>query len=361
MLINQLLLSAIPYKIQCSNEKRNNYKLNVIKYNAIDEYNFIQISHPKYYRFISIDIDSKQNIKTFEHIYLICKEKNIPYPTIIVETNRGWHVHWAFIELLWKNNKKLMIFRKKVFDYLNDVFNGDKHFSSFIVRNPLKHNYTYLDMQYTIDKWKHICNIDEININSSKTEKIFYGNKYFNFNSVKVGNRNNTLYRYLTQYGFVNFKSIDNERSLINEGLRINKQFAEPLEDYEVIAVAKSVYKFIVTNYNEKYVSKFTKEKNRLLAKQKKMKTIEKMFAAIKNKKVDFIKLLRNSYTYNKLAKLLGVSNKTAKKHYKKLIKFVLSLLNVVKYKFDIGASYIVTEIIKNINYRFTNLSIAPT
>ena len=61
--MRKLLLSGVNKFIQCSNSKSDTYKLGVSKFDAVDNYNFIQVRHKDYHKFIIIDA-----IKTFLYI-----------------------------------------------------------------------------------------------------------------------------------------------------------------------------------------------------------------------------------------------------------------------------------------------------
>jgi len=329
MKLAQLLLSALPKTIQCSNYKQEQYRKGVNKAIAIDEYNFIQLQHPAYYKFLSIDIDNKAEFTTFSDIIKVCQVNHIPIPTIIVETNKGWHIHWALKQPVWKNNKYLTHWRSVILSELNNIFGGDKHFASFIVRNPLKHNHFYVYSEYDYKDFDVIASFDDIKKLkfADKKHTKYRGKKFYDFTKVKVGERNTNLFNYLRQFGYVNFENCSVDK-LTKEGLRVNNLMQEPLPENEVISTAKSVWKHVIETYDPNRYDEEQIKKNRELAKKRKEKKIEEITENVRtlaiNGAIKFYDFFKKNISFRKLSKMIGIDRRTIAKHFVVVVKKLL-------------------------------------
>ena len=344
----KLLLSGLPDKIQCSNEKKGAYKLNIPKNIAIHNYKFIQFAHPKKYQWLSVDVDDRNQFSNIEDIVLFCKNNVIPIPTLIVETNKGFHIHWYMETPFWKNNSLLLKYRKELLIQLNAYFGGDKHSAGFIFRNPLKHKYVFFDLHYTFDDFKHIVSIDDIKNQYYTKKSIKKVAQFIDFTAVKVGERNNTLLKYIRTFTFRNIHL--SFEQVLKEALRVNDLMIEPLSYNEVKATTLSAYNFAQKNYDENYKkNKYQAQYNRLLAKYKSKKTYIKGFKnlieELKNDNISVLQFIWNKISFRKLAKLLKISDKTIKKHFKKFKKDLILYLEDKKLSFGEIEQIIIEEI----------------
>jgi hypothetical protein len=337
IILFRMLASGLPDKIQCSNEKSKKYCLGVPKITAIKKYKFIQFAHPDKYQWLSIDIDSRSKFKNFDDILLFCGQNNVPEPTIILKSNKGWHIHWYLDEALWKNNKLLMSWRKEILHYLNGLFGGDKYAAGFIFRNPFKHEIVFKPNVYIINDFTHLVSLEKIkqSLKIKKVNKIKKLKKFVDFTSIKIGERNNTLFNYIRTFMFRNYElGLD---VFHIEALRVNSLMPNPLSESEVRATVNSAYSFVKKHYNPDYKNKNQTEYNRKLAKYKAQKTYLKALTnlvdSLKENKFSFFKFVRNFYSLRKLAILAKVDPKTIKKY---ILKLKNDLLKIIKNKTQI-------------------------
>jgi len=345
----RLLLSGLPSKIQCSNEKQGAYRLNIPKVVGVTKFKFIQFAHPQKYQWISIDIDDRSRFQEFEHFYSFCDKNVIPIPTIIVKTNKGWHLHWYLDTPIWKNNRLLLSYRKELIRKLNEYFGGDKHSAGYIFRNPLFHDYVFMDVHYTLDDFKHIVSLESMKKTIVKKRKsIKKTEKFIDFTAIKVGERNNTLLQYIRTFTFRNIHL--SFEQVLKEALRVNNLMVEPLSYSEVKATTASAFNFAQKNYDENYKkNKYQAQYNRLLAKYKSKKTYIKGFKnlidGLKNNSISIFQFIWRKISFRKLANLLKISDKTIKKHFKKFKKDLILYLKSKKLSFEEIEQIIVEEI----------------
>lgn len=345
----KLILSGLPSKVQCSNEKSGKYKLNIPKALAVNKYKFIQISHPKKYQMFSIDIDSRAELPTVESILERCDEQGIPTPTMIVKTNKGWHIHWYLEECIWKDNKPLMIFRKKVITYFNKVFGGDPHSAGFIMRNPIKHDTLFLDNRYYLKDFDFIVKlediIEDIRLKEEKAKQVRFQSrknvkKKYDFSSVKIGERNNTLFEYMRSFMFRNYKlGMD---AFLVEAQRVNALFPDPLAYPEIRATVYSVWNFVEKHYDPDRHNPDQTKYNRELAKYKAQKTYLKiltnLISKIKEDAVSFFKLFNDYYSLRALGRFGDACHKTVKKYLQQLKE---DLVKIIQKKAKLFSDYI--------------------
>jgi hypothetical protein len=248
----------------------------------------------------------------------------------------------------WKNNSLLLKYRKELLIQLNAYFGGDKHSAGFIFRNPLKHKYVFFDLHYTFDDFKHIVSIDDIKNQYYTKKSIKKVAQFIDFTAVKVGERNNTLLKYIRTFTFRNIHL--SFEQVLKEALRVNDLMIEPLSYNEVKATTLSAYNFAQKNYDENYKkNKYQAQYNRLLAKYKSKKTYIKGFKnlieELKNDNISVLQFIWNKISFRKLAKLLKISDKTIKKHFKKFKKDLILYLEDKKLSFGEIEQIIIEEI----------------
>lgn len=332
--MRKLLLSGLNKYIQCSDKKSDTYKLGISKFDAVDNNSFIQVRHKDYHKFIIIDVDSRENLKKFEDINNILKENYISLPNFIVKTNKGWHIWWVLDKPIFRNNRKQLNVYKIIKDKLNNILGGDNNFSGFIARNPLKHE-TFINSLTDLHTFSSFLNendyqeVSKLNNFTKRRRKIVKNN--VDFTKVGVGNRNQTLYKYLRTYGLVNFKDLD-EDSFFERARQVNSMFIEPLDYQEVLSVSKSVFNWVSQHYNENYDKSYIIERNRLLAKEKAQKTQSKILTNLKDglASLSILKLVSGKYSWKFLAKILKVDRKTVKKYFNLIKKIILQLVKKV-------------------------------
>jgi len=361
MQLNQILLSAMPSKVQCSNEKRCNYKKNIPKTLALN-YKFIQLSNDRYTKFISIDIDGVYN-KSISDMISYVMEQGLPVPTIIAKTDKGFHLHWYLYNSVFKNNYKDMNKYKQVTDRFNLLLGGDSHFARFIVRNPLKHEHFYSGVFYdSIDDFKEFYK--EIEIKPKKKQQYTF-RKQIDWSSVVIGERNQVLYNYIRTFMFNNWTKCTLD-GFIDEALNCNSKISEPLNDSEVVETVKSVYNWVSKVYNPNYTSEFKINYNRKLAKQKQEKTLNKIKTNLvllyKSGMLSVLKLLSGRYTIYGLSKLLKVDRKTVKKYIELIKQWVKELGLILKRTVGVNFDKLLDTLIEpfefivgqqKINYRY--------
>ena len=309
----------------------------------IHEYKYIQFGTKNRISSIIIDIDTKPSEGSIERI---CKEFKIPPPNFILETDRGIHLHWLLEYSVYPNkSKKQKKYYQSILDSILWAFGGDKNAvlrdrGGRKFRNPMKHKvylihtkelnlYHFNTVLYAFNDYK-----DSVSYATKPKKVTTKVSKPRLIVSVKdvvgavVGTRNASLFEYLRKLAYRNHDNANLETLLLDQAMKLNSTFEEPLEISEIRATIKSILQFIATKYVPSTSNKETIEYNRKLAKNKAERVMERIKTAILSNPLVTLKHLLN-LSNRKLGVYFGVSKDTAKKYrgsLKELLKSITDL-----------------------------------
>ncbi len=314
---------------------------------ALDEYKFLRFGNAYFLPSISIDIDHRI---WQEEVYKIAQDNKIPYPSIMVYTDRGVHLHWVLTNPLSTHSEKAMYKYELILENLCKLYGSDQYAKAKragrVWRNPLLHDVTFWDEKYNLNDFNAISKKEKVDLNTSKMpkKKRKDGVKKVVWGNVTVGTRHNTLFDFIRKKAYRNYKKVEDFDSyLSNLAFSSNSMLLDPLPTIEVDEIVVSVINWMKTSYKGTGDEKQT-EFNRKIAKKQMEKSVGKILKYIATHPFTGIKALKTKSS-RVLSKIIGISHATIAK-YKKNIKIIYDfLLNFKPLGFIKIAQEIVTEI----------------
>ena len=296
-MVNKIFRSS---KILCSDIKSGGYAYRPKK-EAIAS-NFIQFNtHAVTTLSVDIDYCSKDELNR--------RLKLLPQPSIVVETSKGFHIHYVLTYPISYKKPHLIRWASYIREQLSAVVGGDVHANGLkrVFRNPLKHTTTYNEATYTLS---------DFNVPFPKKEYASKGNKpvkSVDFSCVKRGSRHMTMFDHLRATAYKYSTSGDLVSVLDFVAEEANSKLEEPLSTQELKNIVGSICRFMKNIYVGSSESKA--EYNRGLAKAKHDATFTKILVALKG--ISF----KQVYTMSAraIAKISTVSNSTVSLHLTKI------------------------------------------
>jgi hypothetical protein len=316
------------FKVQCSDSKTGDYT-----YKKIDEaleHNFLRFGNSYFIPAVSIDIDNSQDILIND----IIKTNKLPDPTFVVETSRGYHIHWFLSNPIKTSNVKQLRKLRETLLYLQKLFGADKFAtttsSGRVWRNPIKHSNAFTD---TTVELNDLFTTPELPKNTREfTKSINRYKKFLNtdFSKVLEGERNTTLFDYGRAYAYTT-----GVINVFDELCTKNDTLLNPLPISEVTNIASSIEIFMSTKYKKgaHTTSEATIAFNRRVAAQQADKKVLVIFEkSLKLLTIPIIAVQRLSA--RKGAEVFKISKDTFLKHkkivLKKLVSYFKSLVKTI-------------------------------
>ncbi len=308
--------------IQCGYEKGAIPKF--LKFAEAIETPFIRFGNSRFIPALSLDIDNHKDIKK---VLDTCLEHNLHYPTVILETQKGLHLHWVLNNPLNLSNPKAKYFYQQIISALAKTFDTDTRAvpknAGRLFRNPLKHPAEIYNgiLLHLSDFSEHTKLYKSITKNPKSIKRVskFTHYKKPDFSKVPEGERNATLFDYGRTYAYRHAKVKNLREHLISKLEKANNLIKQPLNPIEVSAIASSIMHFIQQRYVGKTTNKKTVEFNQQLAKKSYDKMGNLMLDIFFSKPLLTIQDLRNM-SMRRGAQVFGIHKNTYKKHLKALI-----------------------------------------
>ena len=324
-------------KILCSECKNSDYMYK----NLEEAYNnkFIRFGNQYFIPSISLDIDY---LIDNEIILQLCKDNNIPYPTIIVETDKGEHLHWVLNNPIKVTNNNQLTMYKHILLELNNIFKSDNNALNInkprVWRNPLLHTSFIFNGFISLVDFPNVNNYKAPKLNKMSLCKDSIKNLInYDISKVKIGARNTTLFNLGRKYAYTIFSNTNNFKYDLTLFLtKKNKELSSPLTDSELNSIINSISNWVTNNF-VKYKSKKRSEYNKKLAKNKQLKILNKFLDFITTNTIITLKHIF-SLSGRKGAKLLGMSYQTFLNYKNKLKSILLDFLkkNLHFFNYDI-------------------------
>jgi hypothetical protein len=342
--IQILLLEKVFARSVLSSDSKNSDYSYVSASLALEK-KFVRFGSSHFIPTLSIDIDKKASLLS---IIDTCEGNNLPSPSLIVNTDKGVHIHWVLEYPIRTANTSSLNLYKLILAELIQLFGGDVHASAMragrVWRNPLKHDTVATGTVANLSDFKHLIKPStQAKVSSTFAFKMPRGG----LKKVKEGQRNVALFDHLRKFAYRNYNKFEDMPSeLLKEALEANKQLEAPLPLPEVESIVKSVSRFIETRYVPRTENEDTISYNRKLAQKKVDETERKFFAVIYSNPMMTLKHLK-SMSVRKLAKLVGISKSTAQRYKSKLRIIIKKALLVVK-KFSFKVEIPPVEFLRN-------------
>lgn len=310
------------FKIQCSNEKTGNYTFKPIE--AALEYNFLRFGNKYFIPAVSIDIDT--GIFPQEAM----DKLNLPTPTLIVKTTKGFHIHWFLKNPIKTSNSKQLRLLSETLKFLQESLGGDKFAttgsSGRIWRNPLKHPTTFSGKDYNFSEIFDLPFVKEqLPKRYSSKVKLNYSDILSkDFSNIVQGSRHSTLFDYARAFAYTTgcldiFEEIEKKNQLL----------PSPLPKSEVKSIATSVKTFMNTKYNVEDTYKASERRiefNRRVAKGQEKKKLHELATNL-FKFFAPLQVLKNS-TIREGSALLKTSKNTFTKHRDALLAYIKEIFS---------------------------------
>ena len=250
---------------------------------------------------VSIDIDHCTQEELNNRLELV------PVPSIIVKTNKGFHLHWVLGYPISYKNLKGIKWLNEIKKSLKEVLKGDEFAlgNKRVFRNPMLHESTFNNIEYSLIDFG-VPYPKTISRRGFKARKANLGN-------VKVGERHMSMFNYLRSNAYALGNRDDLPQVLTFLAEEANSTLEEPLCNSEVSSIVSSICKFMVNFTGNKEQANY----NRVLAKKKHKDTLSKVIRSLKPlglKKA-------NKLSSRGIAKVSTTSNSTVSLHREKIFK----------------------------------------
>jgi len=279
---------------------------------------------------LSVDIDNCDIFALQERL------KSVPTPSIIVETDSGFHIHYALTYPISYKKGTLVTWSNHIRTELTKLVGGDKCAVGLkrLYRNPKTHSTVYTDVSYQLSDF----GIDYPKRTFKRTGRPVYN---YDFSTVVKGERHTALFNYLRTYAYSNSTMDSLEEVLTFLADESNSQMPEPLTLKHIESLVTSIMKFMSTYTGRKEQTEF----NRTLAKNKHKALVIKATNVLKELQLKKVKLLSN----RAIARACSIAPSTVGLHREEIINILINIclvnikLSLEEYK-KLNGEYMVYE-----------------
>lgn len=291
-------------KILCSDTKEHGYTYQPRK-EAIG-CNFIQFNtHAITTLSVDIDYCSKDELNNRLSV--------VPTPSMVVETTKGFHIHYMLEYPISHRNISLVRWATHIREQLSILVGGDVHANGLkrVYRNPLKHANTCSDVTYTLKDFGIAYPKRNFVTGTRKRAK------FVDFNNVQRGGRHMSMFDYIRSHAYKHSGRDDLIEVLTFISEEANSKLDEPLSNAELSGIVSSVCKFMNNTYIGSSATK--SEYNKYLAKAKHDKSIKQVIDSLLS--ISFKGISKMSA--RAISRVCNVSNSTVSLHIKKIIEIL--------------------------------------
>ena len=292
-----------PIKLLASDTKHEDYTY-MPKAEAITK-KFIQFNKHAVTSII-IDVDHV-SLKELE-----AKLTTLPTPSMVVHTDKGYHVHYVLKYPVGHRNRSLVLWANRIKSAMLKEVGGDIHANGVaprVYRNPWKHITDFTGKEYTL---KELASY--VTLSTPKQSKESKGTFRKSFKDVKVGERHNTMFDYLRYNAYRLKNRGDLRQVLLYLANEANEEMQEALPISQLEALVSSICVFM-----QKYTGRPQEDVvayNKALAKARHDKAMGKILSVLETVSFKFVEVL----SARKIAKMASTSNSTVSKHLTKII-----------------------------------------
>lgn len=321
----ELFLKYFPNEIFGS-ECKNDYYHTKERLYALKEFKWIKYNSDDMFSVLSIDIDDCSDTMKYQ-------DYNLPVPTWIIQTDKGFQYHWAFksaFMLSGFNSRKLTKLLKDIQYKLVALLNGDLNALGLcrVYRNPCNNRTWFTGNEIELKEFYDlpVPAVDKI-IKNIKVQKDIFGNAYkkeYDFKTMANGTgRNNALFDTLRTWAYDEAKTGSySDFGLLRKAEILNFEFQDPLPQKEINTIVNSIDKFIKNKFNKGHYMALTPEQRSKVAKENSKKAAEKRSKIAETKILTALNMMKSfeiKITIRELAKRSGTSVNTVQKYLKKI------------------------------------------
>ena len=248
-------------------ECKNDYYHTKERLYALKEFKWVQYNSDDRFRVLSVDIDNSSDS-------LMYQDFNLPQPTWIIQTDKGFQYHWALkqdIQLKTASSKKSIKLIKDILNKLVALLNGDINAIGInrVFRNPVTNRSWFSGNEIELKEFYDLPTPKEDFFNNWKYEsKIIYNIKLWKKHKYDFFNLENSYFFLNTEEDFHLFKTF-----LENEYKENTKSQTPEFIESRVV----NIYEEFLMNYNP------MEEKEKIL------KALKEVLEKLENSKYDLI------------------------------------------------------------------------
>lgn len=310
-------------------ECKNDYYHTKERLYALKEFKWVQYNSDDRFRVLSVDIDNSSDS-------LMYRDFNLPRPTWIIQTDKGFQYHWALkqdIPLKTASSKKSIKLIKDILNKLVALLNGDINAIGInrVFRNPVTNRSWFSGNEIELKEFYDLPTPKEDFFNKLlgriEKQKNLFGATYgatYNFSSMTNNTgRNCALFDVLRYWAYDEAKQGSYcSFALQRKAEILNSSFAEELKENEVNSIVNSIDTFINNKFNKGFYMALSVEDRKKVASQNGKKSGEARSKIAETKILTALNMMESfeiKITIRELAKRSGTSVNTVRKYLEKI------------------------------------------
>ena len=310
-------------------EYKNNYYHTKERLYALKEFKWVQYNSVDRITVLSVDIDNSSDSLMYEDF-------NLPKPTWIIQTDKGFQYHWALksaVMINGYNKHKLIKLVKDILNKLVALLDGDINAIGLnrVFRNPVTNRSWFTGNEVELKEFYDLPTPKEDYFNKllgrvEKQKNLFgatYGATYDFSLMANNSGRNCALFDVLRYWAYDEAKQGSYCAFALQRKAEIlNSSFAENLKENEVNSIVNSIDTFIKNKFNKGFYMALSVEDRKKVASQNGKKSGEARSKVAETKILTALNMMESfemKITIRELAKRSGTSVNTVRKYLEKI------------------------------------------
>lgn len=310
-------------------ECKNDYYHTKERLYALKEFKWVQYNSDDRFRVLSVDIDNSSDS-------LMYRDFNLPQPTWIIQTDKGFQYHWALkqdIPLKTASSKKSIKLIKDILNKLVALLNGDINAIGInrVFRNPVTNRSWFSGNEIELKEFYDLPTPKEDFFNKLlgriEKQKNLFGatcGATYDFSSMTNNTgRNCALFDVLRYWAYDEAKQGSYcSFALQRKAEILNSSFAEKLKENEVNSIVNSIDTFINNKFNKGFYMALSVEDRKKVASANGKKSGEARSKVAETKILTALNMMESfemKITIRELAKRSGTSVNTVRKYLEKI------------------------------------------
>ena len=324
----KIFFKYFPKEVLGSEIKNDYYHIKERLY-ALKEFKWVQYNSDDRFRVLSVDIDNS-------HDSMMYQDFNLPKPTWIIQTDKGFQYHWALkqdIPLKTVNSNKSIKLVKDILNKLVALLDGDFNAIGInrVFRNPVTNRSWFTGNEVELKEFYDLPTPKEDYFNKLlgrvEKQKNLFGATYgatYDFSSMKEGDgRNCALFDVLRYWAYDEAKQGSYDKfALQRKAEYLNSTFAEPQKEKAVLATVEEIDWFIENKFNKGYYMSLSAEDRKKVASANGKKSGEKRSVQAKIKilaELNIMESFEMKITSISLSERSGTNKRTVLKYLQEL------------------------------------------
>lgn len=310
-------------------EYKNNYYHTKERLYALKEFKWVQYNSVDRITVLSVDIDNSSDS-------LMYRDFNLPVPTWIIQTDKGFQYHWALksaVMINGYNKHKLIKLVKDILNKLVALLDGDINAIGLnrVFRNPVTNRSWFTGNEIDLKEFYDLPTPKEDYFNKllgrvEKQKNLFgatYGSEYDFSLMANNSGRNCALFDVLRYWAYDEAKQGSYCAFTLQRKAEIlNSSFAENLKENEVNSIVNSIDTFIKNKFNKGFYMALSVEDRKKVASANGKKSGEARSKVAETKILTALNMMESfemKITIRELAKRSGTSVNTVRKYLEKI------------------------------------------